>query len=56
MSMLFQRVLNVRQVTSREDIAAKYNQLLDNAARRAGAFKDLAAREEPDQYVAPAGA
>jgi len=52
MSMLFQRILSVRQVSSREDIAAKYNQLLDNAARRPAAFKDLASQEEPDQYVA----
>jgi hypothetical protein len=52
MSMLFQQVLGVRQVTSREDIANRYNQLLDNAARRTQAYKNLAAREEPDQYIA----
>ena len=52
MTLLFQQVLGVRQVTSREDIAGKYNQLLDHAARGADAYRKLAREEEPNQYVA----
>jgi Zn-dependent protease with chaperone function/WD40 repeat protein len=52
MTMLFQQVLGVHQVSTREDIAAKYNQLLDNSFRASGAYRKLAREVEPDQLVA----
>jgi WD40 repeat protein len=51
-SLLLQEVLGVTQVTTRQDIADKYNQLLDNVARKPQAFIRMAKLEEPDQYVA----
>jgi WD40 repeat protein len=52
MTMLFQKVLGATQLTSREDLAAKYNQLLDNASRGTEAYRKIAHEEEPNQYVA----
>jgi hypothetical protein len=52
MTVLFQQVLGVRQISTREDIANKYNQLLDNAARGNGTYQKLAREEEPDQLIA----
>jgi Zn-dependent protease with chaperone function/WD40 repeat protein len=52
MTMLFQQVLGVHQVSTREDIAAKYNQLLDNSVRGSGTYRKIAREEEPDQLIA----
>ena len=51
-SYLFDKVLGVKQVTTRDDITEKYNQLLDNAHRKPEAFERLELHEEPDQYIA----
>jgi hypothetical protein len=52
MTRLFQNVLSVSQVGSRQDLANKYNQLLDNASRGTPTYRKIAREEEPDQYVA----
>lgn len=52
MTTLFQKVLGVSQVASRQDLANKYNQLLDNASRGTQAYRKIAREEEPDQYAA----
>jgi WD40 repeat protein len=52
MTRLFQNVLGVSQVGSRQDLANKYNQLLDNASRGTPTYRKIAREEEPDQYVA----
>jgi ribosomal protein L35AE/L33A len=51
-SALLQKVLGVTAVTDRQDIASKYNQLLDNAARKPEVFRQIMEREEAHQYVA----
>jgi WD40 repeat protein len=50
MSRLFREVLKVEQVADRRDIFEKYNQLLENAARKPGAFRHN--DEEREQYEA----
>jgi WD40 repeat protein len=52
MTFLFRQVLKAGEISSREDLLAKYNQLLDNQARGTQAYRQLARQEEPDQYVA----
>ena len=52
MTHLLHDVLGVTSVGDRTDIAAKFNLLLDNAARKPEAFEKVAAREEPQQYEA----
>ncbi len=51
-SVLLQKILGVTSVTDRHDIQSKYNQLLDNAARKPEVFRQIMEREEPHQYVA----
>ncbi len=52
MTFLLRQVLRVSEITSRDDLLAKYNQLLDNASRGTQAYRQLDRQEEPDQYVA----
>lgn len=52
MTVLFREVLGVTQVTDRSDIFAKYNQLIENAARKPKAFEKLENHEEGNQNVA----
>jgi WD40 repeat protein len=52
MTLLFQKVLGVSQLASRQDLASKYNQLLDNASRGTQIYQKIAREEEPDQYIA----
>lgn len=52
MTFIFQKVLGVSEITSHQDLLAKYNRLLDNAARGTQAFQQLNRQEEPDQYIA----
>jgi WD40 repeat protein len=51
-SLLLQKILGVTVITTRQDIADKYNQLLDNASRKPQVFEQIARQEEPDQYTA----
>src|SRR5882672_5315828 len=52
MTMLFREVLGATQVTDRKDIFDKYNQLIENTARKAKAFEKLANHEEGEQNTA----
>ncbi len=52
MSQLLQRVLNITSLKDRADVAAKYHQLLENAARKPKAFETKESHEEKDQIVA----
>ncbi|HEX4951682.1 MAG TPA: M48 family metalloprotease, partial [Blastocatellia bacterium] len=52
MTRLWREVLKVTQVTDRQDIFTKYNQLVDNAARNPKAFAKLDSHEDKDQVVA----
>jgi WD40 repeat protein len=52
MTQLFQKVLGVTQVGDRRDIFEKYNQLLDNAARKPGAWNHGDREEEGNQFEA----
>src|SRR2546423_7915126 len=50
MTRLFRDVLGVNKVGDRRDIFEKYNQLLDNAARKPGAGKRGDREEEGNQF------
>lgn len=52
MTRLFREVLGVTSVGDRRDIFEKYNQILDNAARKPGAWKRGDREEEGQQYEA----
>ncbi|HEX8150832.1 MAG TPA: M48 family metalloprotease [Pyrinomonadaceae bacterium] len=52
MTRLFREVLGATSVTDRRDIFEKYNQILDNAARKPGAWKRGDREEEGQQYEA----
>lgn len=52
MTRLLQSVLNVNQVGDRRDIFAKYNQLMENAARRPKVFVKGDGHGEKEQIVA----
>ncbi|HEX8502926.1 MAG TPA: M48 family metalloprotease [Pyrinomonadaceae bacterium] len=52
MSRIFREVLGVAEVSDRRDIFEKYNRLLDNAARKPGAFRHGDREEEGQQYEA----
>lgn len=52
MTSLFREVLNVTQVTDRRDIFARYNQLIENTARKPKAFEKLENHEAGNQNVA----
>lgn len=52
MTRLWREVLKISQVTDRQDIFTKYNQLVDNAARNPKAFAKLDSHEDKDQVVA----
>ena len=52
MTVVFREVLGVTQVTDRNDIFAKYNQLIENTAQKPKAFEKLANHEEGNQNVA----
>jgi WD40 repeat protein len=52
MSRLFREVLGVTSVSDRRDIFEKYNRILDNAARKPGAWKRGDREEEGQQYEA----
>jgi WD40 repeat protein len=52
MTRLFREVLGATGVTDRRDIFEKYNQILDNAARKPGAWKRGDREEEGQQYEA----
>ncbi|HYH85066.1 MAG TPA: M48 family metalloprotease [Pyrinomonadaceae bacterium] len=52
MSRIFREVLKVESVTDRRDIFEKYNQMLDNAARKPGAFGRGDKHEEGEQFEA----
>lgn len=52
MTRLLRDVLGVTQVTDRRDIFAKYNQLIENAARKPKAFEKLQDHESGVQNVA----
>ena len=52
MTRLFRQVLGEASVTDRRDIFEKYNRLLDNAARRPGAWKRGDREEEGQQFEA----
>ena len=52
MTSLFRDVLGVSQVTDRADIFARYNQLIENAARKPKAFEKLQNHESGTQNVA----
>jgi WD40 repeat protein len=52
MTRLFREVLGVTEVTDRRDIFAKYNQLIENAARKPKVFEKLQDHESGDQNVA----
>ncbi|HYJ88649.1 MAG TPA: M48 family metalloprotease, partial [Pyrinomonadaceae bacterium] len=52
MTRLLREVLGVTQVTDRRDIFAKYNQIIENAARKPKAFEKLQDHESGDQNVA----
>jgi hypothetical protein len=51
-STYFREVLGVTSVTDRKDIFDKYNQLLENFAKKSSVFKSAQKNEEPDQLVA----
>ena len=52
MTERFREVLGVTSVSDRRDIFEKYNQLLDNAARKPGAWRRGDREEEGQQYEA----
>ncbi len=52
MTRLFREVLGATSVGDRRDIFEKYNQILDNAARKPGAWKRGDREEEGQQYEA----
>jgi WD40 repeat protein len=52
MTRIFREVLGVTSVGDRRDIFEKYNRLLDNTARKPGAFKRGDREEEGQQYEA----
>ncbi len=52
MSTLLREVLGVTQVTDRRDIFARYNELIENAARKPKAFSKLDDHEAGNQNVA----
>lgn len=52
MTRIFREVLGVTSVSDRQDIFEKYNRLLDNAARKPGAFRRGDREEEGQQYEA----
>jgi WD40 repeat protein len=52
MTQLFQKVLGVTSVGDRRDIFEKYNRLLDNAARKPGAWNRGDREEEGNQFEA----
>jgi len=52
MTSLLRNVLGVNQVTDRADIFARYNELIENAARKPKAFQRLQNHEESGQNVA----
>jgi len=52
MTMLFREVLGATQVMDHKDIFEKYNQLIENTARKAKAFEKLANHEEGEQNTA----
>jgi WD40 repeat protein len=52
MTILFREILGATQVTDRRDIFAKYNQLIENSARRPRATEKLENHEEGNQNVA----
>jgi WD40 repeat protein len=52
MTRLFREVLGATSVSDRRDIFEKYNQILDNAARKPGAWKRGDREEEGQQYEA----
>ena len=52
MTRLFREMLGATSVSDRRDIFEKYNQILDNAARKPGAWKRGDREEEGQQYEA----
>ncbi|HEU4593918.1 MAG TPA: M48 family metalloprotease [Pyrinomonadaceae bacterium] len=52
MTRIFREVLGVREVTDRRDIFEKYNQLIENEARKPGAFRRGDKHGEREQYEA----
>lgn len=52
MTRIFREVLGVTAVSDRQDIFEKYNRLLDNAARKPGAFRRGDREAEGQQYEA----
>ena len=52
MSRLFREVLGATSVTDRRDIFEKYNQILDNAARKPGVWKRGDREEQGQQFEA----
>jgi len=52
MTSLFRDILGVTQVTDRADIFARYNQLIENTARKPKAFEKLQNHESGTQNVA----
>ena len=52
MSRIFREVLGVREVTDRRDVFEKYNQLVENEARKPGAFSRGDKHGEREQYEA----
>jgi WD40 repeat protein len=52
MTRIFREVLGVREVTDRRDIFEKYNQLVENEARKPGAFSRGDKHGEREQYEA----
>jgi WD40 repeat protein len=52
MTRIFREVLGVTQVTDRRDIFDKYNQLVENEARKPGAFRRGDKHGEREQYEA----
>jgi hypothetical protein len=52
MTRLFREILGATSVSDRRDIFEKYNQILDNAARKQGAWKRGDREEEGQQYEA----
>lgn len=52
MTVWLQKVLDVTSVSDRQDVFDKINELLDNGARKPGAFASTNSREESNQLVA----
>jgi len=49
---LFQKLIGVNSVSDRRDIFDKYQQFVDNEARKPDVYQNIARREEPDQLIA----